>query len=80
MERSQILAEIRRIIEDTADIDPSEITESCAMMDDLDLSSMEVMTMVAELEDTFSIRIPENELRSFITVADLADYLEKRLA
>jgi acyl carrier protein len=44
-------------------------------MDDLDLSSMEIMTMLAEVEDEFDLRIPERELRNFITVGDLVDYI-----
>ena len=33
------------------------------------------MTVVADLEETFGLRIPEKELRNFVTVSDLADYL-----
>ena len=44
-------------------------------MDDLDLSSMEILTVVADLEETFGLRIPEKELRNFVTIGDLADYL-----
>ena len=44
-------------------------------MDDLDLSAMEILTIVAELEETFGLRIPEKELRNFVTISDLADYL-----
>ena len=45
------------------------------MMDDLDLSSMEILTVGADLEETFGLRIPEKELRNFVTIGDLADYL-----
>lgn len=75
MERAYILSEIRAIIEEATDIPQDEIREESAMMDDLDLSSMEIMTTLAELEDKFDLRIPEHELRNFVTVADLADYL-----
>ena len=44
-------------------------------MYDLDLSSMEILTIVADLEETFGLRIPEKELRNFVTISDLADYL-----
>ena len=51
------------------------INENSVLMDDLDLSSMEILTVVADLEETFGLRIPEKELRNFVTVSDLADYL-----
>mgnify|MGYP001750369851 FL=1 len=30
---------------------------------------------MADLEETFGLRIPEKELRNFVTISDLADYL-----
>ena len=34
-----------------------------------------VSSIVADLEETFGLRIPEKELRNFVTIGDLADYL-----
>ena len=67
---SQILA----ILEDVAEIS-EDVNENSVLMDDLDLSSMEILTIVADLEETFGLRIPEKELRNFVTISDLADYL-----
>ena len=64
MERTEIVSQILAILEDVAEISH-----------DLDLSSMEILTVVADLEETFGLRIPEKELRNFVTVSDLADYL-----
>jgi acyl carrier protein len=36
---------------------------------------MEIMTMLAEVEDAFELRIPERELRGFITMSDLVEYV-----
>ena len=67
----QILA----ILEDVAEIAPEDVREDSVLMDDLDLSSMEILTIVADLEETFGLRIPEKELRNFVTISDVADYL-----
>ena len=79
MSRTEIIAQIVGILEDVAEISPDEVTEDSVLMDDLDLSSMEILTIVADLEETFGIRIPEKELRSFVTISDLADYLSARV-
>ena len=79
MSRTEIIAQIVGILEDVAEISPDEVTENSVLMDDLDLSSMEILTIVAYLEETFGIRIPEKELRSFVTISDLADYLSARV-
>ena len=75
MERTEIVSQILAILEDVAEISPDDVNENSVLMDDLDLSSMEILTVVADLEETFGLRIPEKELRNFVTVSDLADYL-----
>ena len=75
MERSEIVSQILAILEDVAEISPEDVTEDSVLMDDLDLSSMEILTVVADLEETFGLRIPEKELRNFVTIRDLVDYL-----
>ena len=65
MERAEIMSQILAILEDVAEISPEDVNENSVMMDDLDLSSMEILTVVADLEETFGLRIPEKELRNF---------------
>ena len=35
----------------------------------------QILKIVADLEETFGLRIPEKELRNFVTMGDLVDYL-----
>ena len=75
MERAEIISQILAILEDVAEVSPEDVNENSILMDDLDLSSMEILTIVADLEETFGLRIPEKELRNFVTIGDPADYL-----
>ena len=75
MERAEIVSQVLAVLEDVAEVSPEDVTESSVLMDDLDLSSMEILTIVADIEETFGLRIPEKELRSFVTMGDLVDYL-----
>ena len=75
MERAEIISQILAILEDVAEVSPEDVNENSVLMDDLDLSSMEILTIVADLEETFGLRIPEKELRNFVTIEDLVDYL-----
>lgn len=79
MERAEIIAQILAILEDVAEISPEDVSEDSVLMDDLDLSSMEILTIVADLEEAFGLRIPEKELRSFVTISDLANYLSEHV-
>ena len=75
MERAEIISQITAILEDVAEVSPEDVTESSVLMDDLDLSSMEILTIVADLEETFGLRIPEKEQRNLVTMGDLMHYL-----
>lgn len=67
---------IAKIIENIADIPLDEIKGDSHVMDDLNLSSLEIMTIVRQVERTFSIKISENELLSVRTIDDLAKVIE----
>ena len=75
MQRAEIVSQILAVLEDVAEISPEDVNEDSVLMDDLDLSSMEILTVVADLEEMFGLRIPAKELRNFVTIADVADYL-----
>ena len=71
MERAEIISQILAILEDVAEVSPEDVNENSVLMDDLDLSSMEILTIVADLEETFGLRIPEKELRNFVENHDM---------
>lgn len=50
MQRAEIVSQILAILEDVAEISPEDVREDSVLMDDLDLSSMEILTVVADLE------------------------------
>jgi len=42
----------------------------------LGADSLDIMSMLMEIEDTYGIKIPDDKLASFVTVGDIVDYLE----
>ena len=79
MEYSEIIKDIKTIIEDIADIMQDEISDDSAMIDDLDLSSVEIMSIVADVERHFSVKITESEMISISTVGELAEVVEGKI-
>ena len=73
-----IFEKIIEIIEDIADIPSDDIKKDSAFIDDLDLSSIELMSIIAEVESLFSIKISESEMLSIKTIQDLADLIEAK--
>ncbi|SDI04326.1 acyl carrier protein [Pseudobutyrivibrio sp. 49] len=73
-----IYEKIISTIEDVADIPRNEIEESSSFMDDLDLASLEIMSIIAKLEKEFSIKIAENELLKLETVSDMVELIASK--
>ena len=58
-------------------VDSSVITEDSALVDDLGLSSLDVINIVAAFEDEFGIEVPDRVIPTLRTVKDITEYLEK---
>ena len=59
------------------DVPSEQINETSSLIDDLELNSFDVMTIVADFEEQYDIHIPDEQIMEFKTVADIEEYLEK---
>ena len=58
-------------------VDSGEITMDSALVEDLGLSSLDVINIVAAFEDEFGIEVPDRVIPTLRTVRDITEYLEK---
>ncbi len=78
MERHFIKETVTELIRDIIDDDAVEITEECGLMEDLELSSLEIMTMIADIEQEYQIVLEESDLRQIVTVGELIDCIKEK--
>ena len=50
-----------------------DITKESELIDDLGISSMDILFLVSRLEAEFKVSVPEKEVRKLVTVGDVAD-------
>ncbi len=67
------------ILREFIDDDETEITMDSALVDDLGLSSLEVINIVANFEDEFGIEVPDRVIPTLRTVGDIVKYLEENV-
>lgn len=60
-------------------IDVNDIQESNELIEDLGISSMDILTLISYLEEEFRIRITERMIRRVVTVGDLVDLVQNTL-
>ncbi len=74
----EMLAKIREIISEICDIDGEEIQYESSIMDDLDLASIEVISILSEIQRTYKVNISANEMMEIETVGDFIELLDKK--
>jgi len=55
------------------------IQESDALIEDLGVSSMDILTLISYLEEEFGVKITERMIRKAATVGDLVDIVQSAL-
>lgn len=64
------------LLVDELQIDRDEITMDAELSNDLGINSIELADLVMSCEDKFEIEINDEDIRQFVTVADVVNYLE----
>ena len=72
--------EVQRILAKQLRIaDPSTITPE-SQIKKLGADSLDILQLLMRIEDDYGIVIPDEELATFVTVADVVAYLDKQQA
>ncbi len=80
MTKEEILGKIKKFIVDEFKLEESEITENATFLEDLGFDSLDVSTLLQDVEDMFDIRIPDEDLDKIATVGELVNYIASKKA
>ena len=75
MTRDEVLGLIRNHLADELEVDPGRIEESTRFKEDLEADSLDLYTLVQELEDSYGVRIPDEDASDIRTVGQAIDYI-----
>jgi acyl carrier protein len=75
MTRDEVLTLIQAHLADELDIDASSIDESTHFKDDLEADSLDLYTLVQELEDSYGLHMPDEDAAKILTVGQAVDYV-----
>ena len=79
MKRAEIFNELKEIVLDYLGDDDIEVSEDSVLTDDLGLTSLDLISIVGDVEDSFGIRVEDEAMESIETVGDVLDHIEGRL-
>ncbi len=75
MERDEVMERIRQHLAAELEVDASVIAERTRFKEDLEADSLDLVELTVELEDSYGIRIPDEEAARILTVGQAADYV-----
>ena len=79
MTRDEVLELIREHLADELQLDPARITEQTHFRNDLNADSLDLYTLVQELEDTYGVRMSDEQAAKVQTVGQAVDFVLEHL-
>jgi acyl carrier protein len=73
--REQVFALIRAHLADELDVDPGAILEQTRFKEDLEADSLDLYTLVQELEDTYGVRMSDEQAAQILTVGQAVAFV-----
>jgi acyl carrier protein len=71
--------EIIKIIAGVAEVPEESINLKTNLIADLDLESLDLVTLVSEIENKYQIEIPDKEIKKIQTVEDIVNFLSSHV-
>ena len=75
MTRDDVLELIRAHLADELEIEPEKIAESTRFKEDLEADSLDLYTLVQELEDSYGVKISDEDAAKILSVGQAVDFV-----
>lgn len=71
--------EIIKIIAGVAEVPEESINLKTNLIADLDLESLDLVTLVSEIDNKYQLEIPDKEIKKIQTVEDIVNFLSSHV-
>ena len=78
MDRDIVLEKVRSHLAAELGVDAGAITDETHLRDDLEADSLDLYELVMELEDTYGVKMSEQEAEGILTVGQAVDFVAAR--
>ena len=75
MTRAEVFQRVRAHLADELSLEPDVIQEETRFREDLEADSLDLYTLVQELEDIYGVSIPDEQAAQITTVSQAVDFV-----
>ena len=75
MTRDEVLELIRSHLAEELEVDPSRIQDDTRFKEDLEADSLDLYTLVQELEDSYGVAMSDEQAAAILTVGQAVDFV-----
>lgn len=68
---------VRDVVAESLGVEPKSVHLTSSFRGNLGADSMDLSELVLDLEETFGIEIPDDDLPKFVTVEDAVEYVDR---
>ncbi len=71
--------EVKEIIGEVIERKPEDIKNTDNLITDLQLESLDIVSLVGSFEEKYGIEILDKDIKSLVTVQDIVEYIENHV-
>jgi len=72
---ADINARIRVIVQDKLDVKPEQVEDATYLSNELGADSLEILEIIWEIEKTFNIHIPDEDMEKLTSIGSMTNYV-----
>lgn len=69
--------ELKQVIVEQLDVEPTEVKPEASFTDDLNADSLDLVELIMALEEKFNVKISDDDARSIRTVGAALEYIDE---
>ena len=73
--QQEILSGLAEIVNEVAGVPAADVQLEKSFVDDLDIDSLSMVEVVVAAEETFGVKIPDDDVKGLKTVGDAVSYI-----
>lgn len=75
MTREEVFTLIQQHLADELELDPARVDDTTRFKEDLEADSLDLFTLVQELEDAYGVRMSDEQAARILTVGQAVDFV-----